>query len=178
MNDGINLEAKIRNVTRDATNIGYFARLGSFQESCVLQKNEGWKDFLVRMITDQKKLKSLSLPPNANLNALGYVVCDDGVPLLLKGGFVCFKALQEIRYRRSAEPMVMQFVTDDLLLRAGNGQVTREEVEDVLAKLKAAGFDGRPPKVNRGTGNGNGSPLDQVHGLSSYQQSAKKQQQS
>jgi len=177
MNDGINLEAKIRNVTRDATNIGYFARLGSFQESCVLQKNEGWKDYLVRMIKDQKKLKSLSLPPNANLSALGYVVCDDGVPLLLKGGFVCYKALQEIRYRRSAEPMVMQFVTDELLIRAGNGMVTIEEVEDVLAKLKAAGFDGRPPKVNRGTANGIGSPLDQVHGHFSNQQLAKKQQQ-
>jgi hypothetical protein len=176
MNDGTNFEAKIRNVTRDATNIGYFARLGSFQESCVLQKNESWKGFLVRMITDQNKLKSLPVPPNVNLNALGYVVCDDGLPQLLKGGFVCFKALQEIRYRRSAEPIVIQFITDDMLLRAGNGFVTQEEVEDVLAKLKDAGFEGRPPKVNRGIGNGNGTPLDQIHGHYSNQQSAKKQQ--
>ena len=116
MNDGTNFEAKIRNLTRDATNIGDFARLGSFQESCVLQKNESWKGFLVRMITDQNKLKSLPVPPNVNLNALGYVVCDDGVPQLLKDSFVCFYALQEIRYRRSAEPIVIQFITDDMLL--------------------------------------------------------------
>ena len=179
MNDGTNLEAKIRNATRDATNIGYFARLGSFLESAVLQKNESYKSFLVRMITEQNKLKSLPVPPNLNLPALGFAVADDGVPQLLKGGFVCYKALQEIRYRRSAEPMVIQFVTDEVIIRAANGVVTKEEVEDILAKLKHAGFDGRPPKVNpnRSTGNGNASPSDQMHAYYSNQQTSKKKQQ-
>ena len=179
MNDGTNLEAKIRNATRDATNIGYFARLGSFTEGAVLQKNESYKSFLVRMITEQNKLKSLPVPPNANLPALGFVVADDGVPQLLKGGFVCYKALQEIRYRRSAEPMVIQFVTDEVLIRAANGLVTQDEVEDILAKLKHAGFDGRPSKVNsnRSNGSGNVTPNDQMHANYSSQERLNRQQQ-
>ena len=175
MNDGTNLEAKIRSCTQDIQQLGFFTNAGTFLGECVLRKQESYKEFWVRMRKAQAALAEFPPPPGINLEELGFIVEKDGTPRLFKGKFTNFKFLQEVRHRRSAEAAVMQIIPDELIERAAQGNVSADEINEILEKLKAAKIDGRPPKSARNSREVNGSPLDQTHGHLSLQE--RKQQQ-
>jgi hypothetical protein len=174
MNDGTNLEAKIRHCTQDVQQLGFFSNVGAFLGECVLRKHESYPDFWVRMLKAQAALKALPPPPSINLEELGFIVEKDGTPRLFNGKFISFKFLQEIRHRRSAEAAVMQIIPDELVEKAAQGAVSVDEINEALEKLKTAQIDGHS-KGARNSREGNGSPLDQTHGHLSLQE--RKQQQ-
>ena len=174
MNDGTNLEAKIRHCTQDVQQLGFFSNVGAFLGECVLRKHESYPDFWVRMLKAQAALKALPPPPSINLEELGFIVEKDGTPRLFNGKFISFKFLQEIRHRRSAEAAVMQIIPDELVEKAAQGAVSVDEINEALEKLKTAKIDGHS-KGARNSREGNGSPLDQTHGHLSLQE--RKQQQ-
>ena len=176
MNDGTNLEAKIRHCTQDVQQLGFFANLGTFLTECVIRKQDSYANCWVRMLKAQAALAALPPPPGIDLESLGFIIEKDGTPRLFNGKFIIFKFLQEIRHRRSAEAAVMQIIPDELVERAAQGQVSVDEINEILEKLKTAKIDGRP-KGTRSSREGNGSPLDQTHGHLSFQQKNKPPQQ-
>ena len=174
MNDGTNLEAKIRHCTQDFQQLGFFSNVGAFLGECVLRKHESYPDFWVRMLKAQAALQALPPPPGINLEELGFIVEKDGTPRLFNGKFNSFKFLQEIRHRRSAEAAVMQIIPDELVERAAQGAVTVDEINETLEKLKTAKIDGHPKGARSSR---EGAPLDQTHGHLSIQQRKQQQQQ-
>ena len=174
MNDGTNLEAKIRHCTQDVQQLGFFSNVGAFLGECVLRKHESYPDFWVRMLKAQAALKALPPPPGINLEELGFIIEKDGTPRLFNGKFISFKFLQEIRHRRSAEAAVMQIIPDELVEKAAQGVVSVDEINEALEKLKTAKIDGHS-KGARSSREG-GAPLDQTHGHLSIQQKRQQQQ--
>jgi len=174
MNDGTNLEAKIRHCTQDVQQLGFFSNVGAFLGECVLRKHESYPDFWVRMLKAQAALQALPPPPGINLEELGFIVEKDGTPRLFNGKFSSFKFLQEIRHRRSAEAAVMQIIPDELVEKAARGAVSVDEINETLEKLKTAKIDGHPKGARSSR---EGAPLDQTHGHLSIQQRKQQQQQ-